>query len=161
MGGSMEAVADYDGDFVSWLHHQAVLLRSGNPGELDLANLAEEMEEMGRSARRAAMSHLILILWHLLKWRHQPERRCNSWRLTLREQRQRLRETLADNPGLRPHVEGMFMDAYEEARQRASIETGLALAVFPEQAPFSWHQVVDIRYLPTVDEVADGRLAGD
>ena len=78
----------YDADFYQWTQQQADLLRQGALSALDTENLAEEIESMGKSGQRAVESDLRDILLHLLKWRYQPERRGNSWRLSIRDGRQ-------------------------------------------------------------------------
>ena len=42
----------YDKDFYSWTQEQAELLRNGQFSELDIDNLIEEVESMGRSEKR-------------------------------------------------------------------------------------------------------------
>lgn len=65
----------YQHDFYGWTQQQVELLRSGHLNELDIENLIEEIETMGRSETRAVESRLIVLLSHLLKWQFQPERR--------------------------------------------------------------------------------------
>ncbi len=43
----------YDTDFYSWTERQAQLIREGRLSELDLENILEEIESMGRSDYRA------------------------------------------------------------------------------------------------------------
>ena len=43
----------YAQDFFAWVEEQVEALRSGQTHRLDMANLAEEIEDMGRSQRRA------------------------------------------------------------------------------------------------------------
>jgi hypothetical protein len=38
----------YDQDFHAWTQHQAELLRSGRLGELDIENLVEEIDSLGK-----------------------------------------------------------------------------------------------------------------
>ena len=56
----------YETDFYAWTLEQAELLRSGRLSELDLVNLTEEMENMGRSEKRELESRLTVLLHHLL-----------------------------------------------------------------------------------------------
>jgi len=63
---------DYEDDFYAWTVEQARLLRSGELSAIDAANVAEEIESMGRSDRRAIESRLAVLLTHLLKWQMQP-----------------------------------------------------------------------------------------
>ena len=50
--------ADYEEDFYAWTVEQARLLRSGDLSAIDIENIAEEIESMGRSDRRAIESRL-------------------------------------------------------------------------------------------------------
>ena len=72
--------ARYDEDFHRWSHEQAQLLREGRFDALDRINIVEELETLGRSEAAALRSSLRLIILHLLKLTHQPERASRSWR---------------------------------------------------------------------------------
>ena len=67
--------ASYDTDFYAWTQTQAALLRDGKWQELDYANLAEEIESVGRSDKRELSNRLKVLLLHLLKWLYQPSGR--------------------------------------------------------------------------------------
>ena len=138
----------YDRDFYLWLQETAQSLRNGEFDRLDIENLVEEIESMGRSEKRSVKSNLEIVLIHLLKYKYQPERRSNSWRLTLFEHRDRLEAEFLDSPSLRPYLPNMFKDCYRSARKKASIETGLPIATFPPDSPFTSEQALDEDYLP-------------
>ena len=70
--------------------------------ELDTVNLIDEIEDMGGNRERELESQLGVLLAHLLKWRHQPDQRGRSWRLTIAEQRRRIDRLLKRNPSLIP-----------------------------------------------------------
>ena len=70
---------EYEQDFYAWTVEQSRLLRSGELSTIDAANIAEEIESMGRSDRRELKSRLVVLAMHLLKWRHQPGARSRSW----------------------------------------------------------------------------------
>ena len=57
----------YEQDFFAWTKQQANLLKEGRLRELDLPNLIEELEDMGRSNYRELESRLIVLVAHLLK----------------------------------------------------------------------------------------------
>jgi len=73
----------YDTDFYAWIQDQAATLRAGNLAGLDVNNLIEEIESMGRSEKRELRSRLVVLIVHLLKWAYQPLRRGNSWQTTI------------------------------------------------------------------------------
>src|ERR1700730_2242159 len=96
----------YDSDFVQWAEHNAELLRSGAVAEADLAHIAEEIEDLGKSWHRALDSRLMQILLHLLKIRHQPNYPgMRGWRTSVLLQRIEIERLLKKAPSLRPEVD--------------------------------------------------------
>jgi hypothetical protein len=144
----MSTRGQHDEDFYTWATESAALIRAGRLQDLDLEHLAEELEDMGASRERELESRLAILAAHLLKWRYQPERRGNSWRATIKEQRRRLERLLRRNPGLAPRLSEAFQDAYGDARLIAMRETGMDEDTFPEQAPFSLEQCLTEGYWP-------------
>ncbi|MBN2886169.1 MAG: DUF29 domain-containing protein [Chromatiaceae bacterium] len=133
----------YHEDFFLWTQQQAALLRQGQWSTLDAANLAEEIESMGKSDRRALTSHLVNLLLHRLKWDYQPRRRGMSWRLSMRNARREIGLILDDSPSLRRQLPDLIETAYAAARRDAAEETGLPLETFPEHCPFEVEQLLD------------------
>ena len=125
----------YDSDFYQWTVEQAKLLRAGLLDRLDIENLAEEVEAMGRSEKRELVSRLAVVLAHMLKWEHQPEMRGRSWELTIKEQRLQLSDHLQDNPSLSSILPTSIERAYRRALVRAKKETGLTSSTFPPECP--------------------------
>ena len=114
------ARARYDDDAYAWAFEQAALLRAGRWSELDIEHLADEIESVGKSERRELESALRLVLMHLLKWDHQPEKRSRSWTITIANQRDHAARTLAENRSLKPRLGDIVADAYRLARREAS-----------------------------------------
>ncbi|EPT1451923.1 DUF29 domain-containing protein [Escherichia coli] len=139
---------EYDVDFYGWTQEQAELLRSGQLDALDLANLVEEVEAMGRSEKRELQSRLVKLFAHLLKWRYQEARRGMSWQLTIKGQRLNIAECLEDNPSLKSKLPGIMAKAYEHARLEAAKETGLKLSAFPETSPWTFEEAMQETFLP-------------
>ncbi len=138
----------YDRDFNLWIVATTELLREGRLAALDVANLLEEIETMGRSEKAALKSNLVVVLLHLLKWKYQPKKRSTSWELSIAEHRRRLRDAFEDSPSLKPYCEACFDQCYQDARRQARIETKLAIATFPETSPFTPEQSLDQDFLP-------------
>jgi hypothetical protein len=134
-------VADYHRDFYSWLLEQARHLRAGRWSALDRENLAEEIESLGREQFNKLESALRVLLLHMLKWDHQPDRRGRSWWATISEQRVRIEHVLADSPSLRPRIPEAITRAYRRARLRAIKETDVEVLRFPETRPYSWEEI--------------------
>ncbi len=144
----MTKQATYDADFYLWTRQQAALLRQGRLQAVDATHLAEEIESMGKSDRRALGSHLRSILLHLLKWRHQPDRRGASWESSIRNGRDEVEEILADSPSLNAQLVDFLETEYRRARRIATSETGLPMNTFSDQCPFTVEQVLDAEYWP-------------
>ncbi len=138
----------YEQDFYLWIQTTAELLKQKNFTQLDLENLIDEIETMGRSEKKALRSNLEVVLMHLLKYKYQAEKRSGSWRATIREHRKRLRESLEESPSLKPYFSEVFGLCYDNARLLAADETELHLATFPEQSPFTPEQALDPDFLP-------------
>jgi hypothetical protein len=138
----------YDTDFAVWIEHTAELLKQQRFSELDLENLIEEIEALGRSDRREIRSRLIVLLAHLLKFAYQPDRRSRSWTATILEQRRQIRLILADSPSLKRYLSDIFAACYVEAREEAAEETGLELATFPETCPFGETESLERHWWP-------------
>jgi hypothetical protein len=139
----------YEQDYYLWLETTAKLLREGQLSALDTVNLLEEIEDMGRSEKRAVYSNLKILLMHLLKYRYQPKKRSNSWRATIVEHQQRLKKAFKESPSLQPYFTEIFNDCYQDARELAAAETGLAIQEFPVTIPFNPEEILNSDYLPT------------
>ena len=64
----------YDADFYLWSQEQADLLRAlPRSNALDIDNLAEEVEDMGRAELNKVASLLVQVLVHLVKLALEPE----------------------------------------------------------------------------------------
>ncbi len=138
----------YREDFHAWALQNARLLREGRLAEIDIENIAEELEDMGGSKERELESRLGVLLAHLLKWVYQPERRGNSWESTIEEQRRRVERLLRKNPSLKSKLVENFADAYGDARLIAARETGIHKSKFPETSPFPLEQTLSDAYWP-------------
>ncbi|AFY75955.1 protein of unknown function DUF29 [Pleurocapsa sp. PCC 7327] len=138
----------YDKDFYLWLKGTAQKLRDRDFSNLDIDNLVEEIESMGRSEKRELYNRLIVLLMHLLKWKYQASYRSNSWISAIIEQRRQIEKLLLDSPSLKPTLEETFEQCYQKARRDAASETGLAIATFPEQSPFSILETLSDDYFP-------------
>ncbi|MGL4502493.1 MAG: DUF29 domain-containing protein [Planktothrix sp.] len=137
----------YEQDFYLWIQTTVQQLKENKLNEIDIPNLIEEIESMGRSEKRELKSRLIVLLMHLLKWHYQPEKRSESWRSTITEQRICIEGLLEDSPSLKPLLSEVFEDCYQKARLKASDETGIKLNFFPKESPFSLKETLESSYV--------------
>ena len=138
----------YEQDYALWLEQAVDLLRSQNFAEIDIENLIAELAGMGGSQKQAIESNLEVLLMHFLKYKYQPEQRSNSWRYTIIEHRLRLHKAFKHSPSLKRYFLQEFAECYLNARKLASAETGLAIATFPIESPFTPERTLDEDFLP-------------
>ena len=146
----------YDIDVYAWSQAQAALLDGKRWDALDIANLIEEILSVGASQYTAVSSAVYHIMVHLLKWRYQPARQSHSWRVSLVEHRSRIPRRLRHAPLLAREIPTMIEEEYRAACRKASAQTGLPLATFPEVYPWDVVQVLDEDFWPEPAEAGPG-----
>ena len=138
----------YEADFYAWTKEQASLLRQHQWSELDLLNLIEEIESLGKQQRQELRNRLSVLMGHLLKWEYQPQRRSRSWLATIRVQRRDTLRLLKDNPSLKSYLEDALLEAYENGRDLAMGETDLPEKTFPQKCSYSLTEILDHSFYP-------------
>lgn len=138
----------YERDYYLWVEQQTRLLADCRLDELDVANLIDEVGDLGRSQKRSISTSLVVVLRHLLEHQYQPRRRSRSWLASIEEHRRHLRDDFEDSPSLRDYALERFEEAYQDARRQAAIETGLPVEKLPDRPPWSLEQTLDRRFLP-------------
>jgi hypothetical protein len=115
----------YGKDIAAWSEQQAKALRTGarygSNQHLDWENLAEEIEDLGKSIKIGLSSQISRIIQHHVKLTHSPAidpRR--GWRRTIRQARAEIERILRDSPSLQRQLPALIED--ETAR---SIELAL------------------------------------
>jgi hypothetical protein len=121
----VETRCPYEEDFLLWTQEQARVLReaahAGINIPVDWENVAEEIEDLGRSIRFELRNRLSTILEHLLKLQHSPAvEPWAGWRSTIRRTRDDIEDLLNENPSLRQEVAGMIADAMLRAARRVA-----------------------------------------
>jgi hypothetical protein len=111
-------------------------LREGRFSELDLPNLADEIESIVRRDKRELTSCLTAVMTGRL--RPPPE----DAPIGL-DPRFHAVLILRDSPSPRPLLPAILDDAFEIARIRADAESAL-----PDTCPWTWEQVMDRAFLP-------------
>jgi hypothetical protein len=128
----------YEQDYNLWLEQTSAQLRQRDFSHLDIENLIEEIEGLGKSDRREIYNRLVRLYEHQLKldyWHEERERNERSWKLTIREQSLRIERILKDSPSLRNYREAILDEAYGEALENVKILTGLEMR-FPAECPY-------------------------
>ncbi len=138
----------YSTDFSNWTRQTAQLLRERRWQEIDVANLIDEVEDLGKSERRAIASQLTRLLLHLLKWQYQPQRRSDSWLDSITDARTQIDLAIQDSPSLKGYPAEQLEDSYRRARRQAATQTNLEIAVFPETCQYALDLVLAEDWLP-------------
>jgi hypothetical protein len=138
----------YEDDFYAWTQSTAARLREGRLSDVDVARVAEEIEDMGKRDRRELDSRMQVLLVHLLKWQLQPDRRSPSWKASVVAQRAGIAALLRDSPSLKPRVAGELARNYAIAVERVAAETGLGGDAFPATCPWPPSQLLEKSFLP-------------
>ena len=140
----------YEKDIVAWANEQAGFIRAGRFDMLDLENIAEEIEDVGKSEQRELESRMAVLIAHLLKWQYQPTHRGVSWERTIKDQRRMVLKRLKQTPSLKASLldTEWIDDAWTDATTQAAKETGIELIKFPEACPWTMEQVLGDEFFP-------------
>ena len=138
----------YETDFYAWTLRQAALLGSGDFVAVDLVNVVEEIESLGRAQINALRSRYSVLCLHLLKLMVQPTRETRSWRGTIAEQRNQIRRLLKESPSLKSKRDVLFTEGYEDSLTVCAAETGIATSLLPLQPPFTVDEAEDQAWRP-------------
>lgn len=138
----------YEDDFYGWAMANASLLKKGNFNEVDMENIIEEIEAMGRREKSELTNRLAVLIAHLLKWTFQPDFRGRSWHGTIKEQRKQSQILLEDNPSLKGKLTEILTNAYELAVSQIEKETPISLKVLPLACPYTLEQCLDNDFYP-------------
>ena len=128
----------YKTDGYAWASQQADLIRAGRFGELDIENVAEEIESVGRSEKSGFAMNLARVIQQLLKWDHQPDKRGASWWHSVNTHRVRAAKDLRDNPSCKGVLTEIMQDAFEIGVADAMADTHLSRDTFPPACPDSF-----------------------
>jgi len=127
----------YERDEHQWIAAQIAALTDGDLDRLDRDNLIEYLTEMTIRDRRELRSRLTVLLLHLLKVRHQPERMTRSWVTTILEQQSEVRSIIEGIPSLGRQGDAILEAAWPDAVRRAARETGLPASRLPAASPWT------------------------
>ena len=138
----------YEVDFYAWTQQQSKFLQERTWSCLDIPNLVEEIESLGKQERQELTNRLGVLLGHLLKWEFQSGNRSRSWFATIREQRRRVLRLLEKSPSLKPFLFEALEESYQDALDLAVRETGLKYRDFPQKLPYELEQALDFSFFP-------------
>ena len=146
----------YEQDFYAWTQTQAAALRTLAKqrwnGPLDLENLSEEVEDLGRATKNACLSQIERLIQHLLKLEYSPaEAPRRQWQLSCHDARRELHRQLT--PTIRRIVQTELPDLARAASRAATLELadqdGEEVATqLPKTPTYTLDQLLDENWWP-------------
>ena len=132
----------YDSDFFKWIDTQVNLLKKGKLDKLDVKNLIEEIESLGKRERSALRSHIANWLMHMLKITYQPEKHTKSWNMSIANSKVEIEWLLKDSPSLHHVAKDIINESYKAARLKAAAQTKLDIEIFPKESPWKMKDIL-------------------
>ena len=123
----------HDRDFNLWIEKTKEAIQNRDFANMDWDNLLDEIDDMGKSEKRALDSYMQRLIEHILKlkyWRATPRRRkaqgnardeaeverCRKgWQQEVVNFRNRINRILKKNPSLQNYLKSEYRDIYQDA----------------------------------------------
>ncbi|WP_448571677.1 DUF29 domain-containing protein [Trichothermofontia sp.] len=141
----------YDTDYQLWLNHTVAQLKAQDFSNLDLENLIEEIESLGRSEKHAISRYLMRLCEHLLKikyWESEREMCLRGWKREVINFRLQIQEGLETSPSLKSFVQDSFSKQYKNGRKLFLNASDLNASLIPQEPDFTLEQALDEDWFP-------------
>lgn len=139
----------YQIDGYLWLEETIKILQKNRLEELDIENLIEELQSLGKRDLNKVKSLLRQIIIHLLLlayWQEEHERNYRYWRGEITAFRAELSDSLTTTLENKLHEE--LASIYQTALKIVLQKTGLSKDHIPENCPYSFGQLLDDSWYP-------------
>lgn len=136
----------YEEDYYLWTQTMVEKLKNKDYLSVDWDNLIEEIEDMGKSQKRAVESLLLRLTEHLLKlkyWEAEKERNKKHWQSEVVNFRVLLRKRLKESPSLKAKLSEIYAEILSDSERSMS-----KLFDLPEQTELTLTQVLDEDWFP-------------
>ncbi len=136
----------YEQDYYQWTQAMVKALRERDYVSLDWDNLIDEIDDMGKSQKRAIESLLMRLTEHLLKlkyWEVEKTRNTKHWRSEVVNFRILLDKRLKDSPSLKANLEEIYEDIFPGCKRSVG-----ELFNLPEQVELNLEQILDENWFP-------------
>ena len=136
------ASISYADDIFGWVEQQIELLRAGRLSDIDAQNIAEEIRSINSRLYDRLENATQALIYNLLKWDMQPDRRSPSMVLSIDAHRDQITRLLERSPGLAAEVPEIIPDAYLYATYDVMRdEQDLPESTFASECPYNWHMI--------------------
>ena len=139
----------YEIDDYLWLEETIKLLKTKDLDNLDLDNLIEELESLGRNDLNKVRSLLRQIIIHILLleyWQDEYDRNHRHWQGEIIAFRDDLNNSLTNT--LKNKLVQELAHIYNVAVKVVVQKTGLVSNLFPDNCPYSLEQLFDDNWYP-------------
>ncbi len=140
----------YEIDDYLWIEKTIKLLKEKKFNDLDIENLIEELEDLGRERKNKVESLLRQIIIHLLLleyWSQEYQYNAAHWKAEITEFRFQINGILTTN--LQNYLESRFELIYQNSVKYTKRKT--YLNTFPSKCPYSLEQLLDEDWFPISD----------
>ena len=139
----------YDDDILLWSEQQAAAIRRLGrnareiPNELDIENVAEEIESVGRSELAAVESYLELIFVHLIRLLVEPDSTSvRHWRSEIAAFHANARRRYSPSMRQRMDVNALWRSAREQSLLAYEGAKDERIAALSTESPFGLNEVL-------------------
>lgn len=142
----------YENDENLWLEETIKLLKEKRLNDLDVENLIEELESLGKRDKNRVSSFLEQIIRHLLLlqyWEVEKDRNNNHWRSEIQSFRTQLRKYLTTN--LQNYLIEELDNIYDDGLDYVQEKTGFTIN-FPEECPYRFEELLNKKWFPSEDK---------
>ena len=137
---------EYEEDYYLWIQTMVEKLKNQDYSTVDWDNLIEELDDMGKSQKRAVESLLLRLTEHLLKlkyWELEKERNSQHWQAEVVNFRVLLNKRLQESPSLKAKLPEIYTEILSDSQRSVS-----KLCDLPEQIELTLVQVLDEDWFP-------------
>lgn len=136
----------YEEDYYLWIQTMVEKLKNQDYSTVDWDNLIEEIDDMGKSQKRAVESLLLRLTEHLLKlkyWEAEKQRNKKHWQAEVVNFRVLLGKRLKESPSLKGKLPEIYAEILPDSQRSVS-----KLCDLPEQIELTLAQVLDEDWFP-------------
>ena len=109
----------YDHDFLQWTEATIAHLQNHDFTHLDITNLIEEIEGLGKSQKNAFKGHIRSLVEHIMKRRYVDlPREYNGWERTIRNIRPEIEDLLETSPTLANDYPQLLDRVYQQCLKK-------------------------------------------
>ena len=141
----------YETDYNLWVLETVKQLENKEFNTVDWDNLLEELSDLSRREKRKVERLLMRLFEHLLKlqcWEDEIENNRGHWEAEILNFRKQIKKELKASPSLKPYLDKIFAECYQDGREIAAARSRLPLETFPEPPIATLEEILDESWLP-------------